>query len=101
MDTSTPALPEDGSRTWRVDTVAGQVQAIDALLAIAERHVQLFDVDLAQGGWHTAARAESLTRFLRRAPRFKASAIAWARRSGSPKDSWEFRCSPCSLRGWS
>ena len=66
MDTSTPALPEDGSRTWRVDTVAGQVQAIDALLAIAERHVQLFDVDLAQGGWHTAARAESLTRFLRR-----------------------------------
>ena len=66
MDTSIPASPEDGSRTWRVDTVAAQVQAIDALLAIAERHVQLFDVDLAQGGWHTAARAESLTRFLRR-----------------------------------
>jgi hypothetical protein len=45
--------------------VAAQVQAIDALLALAQQHVQLFDVDLAQGGWHTVPRAEALARFLR------------------------------------
>jgi len=65
MDTSTPAPSDHSSGTWRVDTVAAQVQAIDALLALAQQHVQLFDVDLAQGGWHTLPRADALARFLR------------------------------------
>jgi hypothetical protein len=65
MDTSTPAPADSGSGTWRVDTVAAQVQAIDALLALAQQHVQLFDIDLAQGGWQSVARVDALTRFLR------------------------------------
>jgi len=65
MDTFTPDAADSGSGTWRVDTVAAQVQAIDALLALAQQHVQLFDIDLAQGGWQTVARADALTRFLR------------------------------------
>jgi hypothetical protein len=66
MDTSSSA-PTEGApgREWRVDTLAAQVQAIDALLALAQQRVQLFDVDLAQGGWSSAARADALTRFLR------------------------------------
>ena len=65
MDTPTPDPADSGSGTWRVDTVAAQVKAIDALLALARQHVQLFDIDLAQGGWQTAARVDALTRFLR------------------------------------
>ena len=65
MDTPTPDAADSGSGTWRVDTVAAQVQAIDALLALARQHVQLFDIDLAQGGWQTPARVDALTRFLR------------------------------------
>lgn len=65
MDTPTPDPADGGSGTWRVDTVAAQVKAIDALLALARQHVQLFDIDLAQGGWHAAARVDALTRFLR------------------------------------
>ena len=65
MDTPTPDPADGNSGTWRVDTVAAQVEAIDALLALARQHVQLFDIDLAQGGWQTAARVDALTRFLR------------------------------------
>ena len=65
MDTPTPDPADSASGTWRVDTVAAQVEAIDALLALAQQHVQLFDVDLAQGGWQGAARVDALTRFLR------------------------------------
>ncbi len=66
MDISTPD-PSDppAGRAWRCDTVALQVQAIDTLLGLAQQHVQLFDVDLAQGGWQEVTRTDALTRFLR------------------------------------
>ncbi|GIK85317.1 MAG: hypothetical protein BroJett026_07980 [Betaproteobacteria bacterium] len=50
----------------RLDTIAAQREAIDALLALATQRVHVFDRDLADGGWDTAARAEALKAFLRR-----------------------------------
>jgi hypothetical protein len=65
MDTSNSTTPETPGREWRVETVAEQAQAIDALIGLAEQRIQVFDIDLAQGGWDTAARADALARFLR------------------------------------
>jgi hypothetical protein len=66
MDTSSPTPPEPPtSREWRVDTIAEQSGAIDALIALAEQRIQVFDTDLAQCGWGSAARADALARFLR------------------------------------
>jgi hypothetical protein len=58
-----------------LDTVAAQVAAIDELIELAQHHLQVFDVDLAQGGWHTAARGERLAAFLRRAPKARLDLI--------------------------
>lgn len=66
MDTSNSPPPDAApGREWRVETLAEHTAAIDDLLARACQRVQLFDVDLAQGGWSTAPRAEALSRFLR------------------------------------
>jgi hypothetical protein len=51
-----------------VDTIAAQVEAIDAVLALASRTVRVFDVDLAHTGWNAASRAATLAAFLRRDP---------------------------------
>ena len=51
----------------RLDTLADQRQAIDALLALAAQRVLVFDRDLADGGWDGAARADAIKAFLRRA----------------------------------
>jgi hypothetical protein len=64
MATSTSTPPEP--RIATLDTVAAQVAAIDELIDLAQRRLQVFDVDLAQGGWQTAARNERLAAFLRR-----------------------------------
>ncbi|HEY1328752.1 MAG TPA: hypothetical protein VGI14_17570 [Casimicrobiaceae bacterium] len=66
MDTSSSAPDGASGREWRVETLAEHAQALDALIALARQRIQLFDVDLAQGGWNTAARADALARFLRR-----------------------------------
>ena len=47
-------------------SIAEQVEAIDALIDRAAGRLRVFDVDLSQGGWASAARAERLTAFLRR-----------------------------------
>ncbi|HEY5862504.1 MAG TPA: hypothetical protein VIX61_05405, partial [Casimicrobiaceae bacterium] len=49
-----------------LDTVAAQAAAIDELVTLAQQRLQVFDVDLAQGGWQSAARATALAAFLRR-----------------------------------
>lgn len=49
-----------------VETVAAQAAAIDEIVGLARQRLQVFDVDLAQGGWQTAARADALSAFLRR-----------------------------------
>ena len=71
MATSPPPEP----RETQLDTVAAQVQAIDELVDLAQHHLQVFDVDLAQGGWQTAARSERVTAFLRRTPKARLDVI--------------------------
>jgi len=70
MDSSTS--PETASRPVpresRLDTVAAQTAAIDELIGLAQQKLQVFDIDLSQTGWDTAARAANLVAFLRRAP---------------------------------
>ena len=66
MDTSSSTSDAAPGREWRVESLAEHAQAIDDVLALARQRVQLFDIDLAQGGWNTAARTDALSRFLRR-----------------------------------
>jgi len=51
-----------------VDTVAAQAAALDRIIGLAQQRLQIFDVDLSQGGWQGAARAANLAAMLRRAP---------------------------------
>jgi hypothetical protein len=65
------AAPRDARKAPReavLETVAAQALAIDELIELAEHRIQVFDIDFSQGGWATATRAETLTRFFRRAP---------------------------------
>lgn len=57
-----PPPPEER----RLDRIAEQREAIDALLALATRSVLVFDRDLAGTGWDSAERAEGIKAFLRR-----------------------------------
>ena len=75
MDTPDPSMfpPADGpdAREWRAETVAEQVAALDAIVALARTRLQVFDVDLSEGGWDRAERIDALSRFLRgRSARF-------------------------------
>ena len=69
MDTSdfpTPPfadVPE--AREWRAETVTEQVAALDAIVALARARLQVFDVDLSEGGWDRPERVDALSRFLR------------------------------------
>ena len=66
LDPSTPGKkPEPREET--LDTVASIAGAIDELVGIARQRLQVFDIDLAQGGWQGAARAQALNAFLRNA----------------------------------
>ena len=67
--TSAEADPPLAPRDVVLDTVAAQVAAIDELVDLARHRLQIFDVDLSQGGWQSAARAEKLAAFLRRSVR--------------------------------
>ena len=53
-------------REQMLDTLSALGDAIDQLVGIAQQRLQVFDVDLSQGGWQTPARAQALTAFLRR-----------------------------------
>ena len=64
MDTSS-SVPDGEGREWRVETLAEQVAALDGIIALAHSRIQLFDVDLAQGGWERRERVDALARFLR------------------------------------
>jgi hypothetical protein len=73
MDSSTsPETAAPVTRESRLDTVAAQTAATDELIGLATHRLQVFDIDLSQTGWGTAARADNLSRFLRQAtaPRF-------------------------------
>jgi hypothetical protein len=67
MATSPPAdadPPAPDER--RLDTLAGQAEAIDALIDLAQQKLVVFDRDLAELGWSGARRADRLEAFLRR-----------------------------------
>ena len=65
MDPSTSdKAPEP--REQMLDTVASFGKAIDELVEIAQQRLQVFDIDLSQGGWQSAERAQALSAFLRR-----------------------------------
>lgn len=66
-DPDSPALPIEPHEE-RLDTVAALCGAQDRLIALARRHVKVFDIDLSWGGWNTASRCDSLAAFMRRIP---------------------------------
>src|SRR5438067_12597886 len=59
-----PGLP----REERLDNVDALIRAQDGVIALACRHVKVFDVDLSWGGWNRAARCDLLSSYLRRIP---------------------------------
>ena len=71
MATSIPPPPDAGAtapplpQQQRLETLAEQVAAIDRLVGLARLSIRVFDGDLAQMGWNSAARAERLAAFLR------------------------------------
>ena len=66
MDRSTSDKPPE-PREQTLDTLAAVAAGIDEVVRVAQQRLQVFDVDLAQGGWQTAGRAHALGAFLRRA----------------------------------
>jgi len=77
MDTSTSpeSAPSVEPSETVLDTVAAQTAAIDTLIDLARQRLQIFDIDLAEGGWQAAVRAEKLFAFLRRAPKARIELI--------------------------
>jgi hypothetical protein len=71
---STPVEPPTPHEA-ALDTLAALAAAIDEVVALARTHVQVFDVDLAQGGWSSVRRAEVLGAFLRRGRHTKLDVI--------------------------
>jgi hypothetical protein len=59
-----PGLP----REERFDGVAAIRRAQDEAIALARRHIKVFDIDLSWGGWSTASRCDALSSYLRRMP---------------------------------
>jgi hypothetical protein len=67
MDSSRQAPdPPPAAEERRLDTLAEQAQAIDALVELAQVRLLVFDRDLAETGWNGAGRAERIEAFLRR-----------------------------------
>lgn len=62
-----PAEPVAEPRLIELRTLAEQTQATDDLIALARQHIRVFDQDLSQTGWNSAARADRLAAFLRQA----------------------------------
>ena len=69
MASSDPTTSEPASapapRQEAIESIPGQVAAIDELIGLARRSVRVFDVDLAEMGWNSVVRNEALGRFLR------------------------------------
>ncbi len=59
-----PGLPREA----RLDSLADLQRAYDDVVALAQRHVKVFDRDLSSGGWNTIERCAALSAFMRRKP---------------------------------
>lgn len=68
-----PGAPAQGET--RLDTLAAQVDAIEALIDLAGERLLVFDRDLAEWGWNGARRAERVAAFLRRSRNARLSII--------------------------
>ena len=72
MDSSPPAdalpPPPGLPREERLDSTAALLHAYDEVLALAKRHVKVFDVDLSWGAWNAGPRCDTLSGYLRRNP---------------------------------
>jgi hypothetical protein len=91
MDTSTPIAetpPTPPPRQESLVTVSAQVAALDEIIALARHSIRVFDNDMSEMGWNSAARAELLSAFLRRARTSKIEIIVHETRwleSSSPR----------------
>ena len=67
---SDPALPPPPGlpREARLDSLAALARACDEVIALAQRHIKVFDVDLSSTGWNGAERCSALSAYLRRKP---------------------------------
>jgi hypothetical protein len=65
MDSSTSTENPEQARVVEIDTVRGQIAAIDELIGLARHRIRVFDRDLSQTGWSSAARIDRLASFLR------------------------------------
>ncbi len=61
---SPPDAPAE-PRLVELLTLAEQTAAIDTLIGLAQQQIRVFDQDLSQTGWSSAARADRLAAFLR------------------------------------
>ena len=77
-----PGLP----REERLDGVTELSRAQDTVIALARRHIKVFDIDLFWGGWNAAARCDALSSYLRRMPGARLDVIVhdtrWIEASG-------------------
>jgi len=91
MATSTPT--PDASRTPQprqelLLTASAQVAALDEIIGLARHSIRVFDHDMSEMGWNSAARADQLSAFLRRARTSKIEIIVHETRwleSSSPR----------------
>src|SRR5438309_8981266 len=65
MASSISTESSEQPRVAELTTVAEQIAAIDALIALARHSIRVFDQDLSQTGWNSAARVDRLAAFLR------------------------------------
>jgi len=63
MSDGTSAGPAPRQET--LTTVRAQIAAIDELIGLATQSIRVFDTDLAETGWNSAARSARLAGFLR------------------------------------
>ena len=59
-----PGLPREA----RLESLAEIKRAYDDVIALAQRHVKVFDRDLSSGGWNSPERCSALSSYLRRQP---------------------------------
>jgi hypothetical protein len=59
-----PGLPREA----RLDSLCALDRAHGEVIALAQQHVKVFDIDLSRGGWNTAERCDALSSYLRRSP---------------------------------
>ena len=59
-----PGLPREA----RLESLADIKRAHDDVIALAQRHVKVFDRDLSSGGWNSPERCSALSSYLRRKP---------------------------------